>query len=76
MNQPQFFKSKGGGQFFKREGDRVKVVCCYEFNPSIERTTYDDKLITALECVPCSADDFYEAQGQLMRILELETITA
>lgn len=66
-----FFKSKGGGQYFKREGDRVKIVCLYEFNPSVERTTYDDKLISALECIPCDEASFNNAQEQVIRILQL-----
>jgi hypothetical protein len=66
-----FFKSKGGGQYFKREGDRVKIVCLYEFNPSVERTTYDDKLISALECIPCDEASFNKAQEQVIRILQL-----
>ena len=68
---PAFFKSKGGGQYFKREGDRVKIVCLYEFNPSVERTTYDDKLISALECIPCDEESFNSAQEQVIRILQL-----
>ena len=76
MNAPQFFKSKGGGQFFKREGSRVKIVCTYEFNPSIERTTYDDKLLTALECVPCDAGDYYRAQVKVIEILEVDPVEA
>ena len=68
---PIFFKSKGGGQYFKREGERVKIVCLYEFNPSVERTTYDDKLLSALECVPCDEASFNDAQDQVVRILQL-----
>lgn len=66
-----FFKSKGGGQYFKREGERVKIVCLYEFNPSVERTTYDDKLLSALECVPCDEASFNDAQEQVIKILQL-----
>lgn len=68
---PAFFKSKGGGQYFKREGDRVKIVCLYEFNPSVERTSYDDKLLSALECTPCDEASFNDAQDQVIRILQL-----
>ncbi|GHB76467.1 hypothetical protein [Persicitalea jodogahamensis] len=68
---PAFFKSKGGGQYFKREGERVKIVCLYEFNPSVERTTYDDKLLSALECTPCDEASFNDAQEQVIRILQL-----
>lgn len=71
---PAFFRSKGGGQYFKREGDRVKIVCLYEFNPSVERTTYDDKLISALECIPCDEASFNNAQQQVIRILQLSEV--
>ncbi len=71
QNKPLFFKSKGGGQFFKREGDRVKIVCLYDFNPSVERTTYDDKLLSALHCVPCDEESFNKAQEEVVRILQL-----
>jgi hypothetical protein len=70
-DNPLFFKSKGGGQYFKREGDRVKIVCLYEFNPSVERTTFDDKLLSALECVPCDEESFNNAQNEVVRILQL-----
>jgi len=68
---PAFFRSKGGGQYFKREGERVKIVCLYEFNPSVERTTYDDKLLSALQCVPCDEASFNDAQEQVIKILQL-----
>jgi len=68
---PAFFKSRGGGQYFKREGERVKIVCLYEFNPSVERTTYDDKLLSALQCVPCDEASFNDAQEQVIKILQL-----
>jgi hypothetical protein len=71
INKPLFFKSKGGGQFFKREGDHIKIICLYEFNPSVERTTYDDKLLTALDCVPCDEESFNKAQLEVVRILQL-----
>ena len=70
-NKPLYFKSMGGGQFFKREGDRIKIVCLYEFNPSVERTTYDDKLLSALSCVPCDEESFNNAQNEVVRILQL-----
>lgn len=70
-DSPVFFKSKGGGQYFKREGDRVKIVCLYEFNPSVERTMFDAKLFTALECVPCDEESFINAQNEVVRILQL-----
>lgn len=70
-NKPLFFKSKGGGQFFKREGEHVKIVCLYEFNPSVERTTYNDQLLLALNCVPCDEEAFYNAQNEVVRVLQL-----
>jgi hypothetical protein len=69
--EPLFFKSKGGGQFFKREGNHIKIICLYEFNPSVERTTFDDKLISALDCVPCDEASFNKAQSEVVRILQL-----
>ena len=65
-----FFKSKGNGQFFKRTGDRVVIVCKYSFNPSIKVTSYDDKLFAALECKPCSRSEFFDAYAEVKAISE------
>ena len=69
METVSYFKSMGGGQFFKREGAKVKIVCTYDFNPSIERTTYDDKLITALQCSPCTKEEFDAQALVVLKIL-------
>jgi hypothetical protein len=66
-----FFRSQGGGQYFKREGDQVKIICLYEFNPSIERTKYSSALIEALQCEPCKATDFEQAEQEAARLLDL-----
>ena len=57
----EFFKSKGQGQFFKRVGSRVVIVCKYDFNPGIEVTRYDAKLCDALGVTPCSEQAFDQA---------------
>ena len=62
MEAVSYFKSKGAGQFFKRGGARVTIVCLYDFNPSLENTRYDEKLITALECSPCTKEEFEAAE--------------
>ena len=62
----EFFKSKGGGQFFKRVGDRVVIVCKYGFNPSIEVTTYDPKLQVALACQDSDAAEFAQAYAEVL----------
>ncbi|HEV7349057.1 hypothetical protein [Telluribacter sp.] len=69
-----FFRSQGGGQYFKREGDQVKIICLYEFNPSIERTKFNVALIEALHCEPCEATDFEKAEQEVARLLDLPII--
>jgi hypothetical protein len=71
MNQVNFFKSKGGGQFFKRQGDAVKVICLYDFNPSVERTHFSEQLLSRLQCEPCSESEFSDAEQRVARLLEL-----
>ncbi|WP_184174161.1 hypothetical protein [Rhabdobacter roseus] len=66
-----FFRSQGGGQYFKREGNSVKIICLYEFNPSIERTKFNVALIDALHCEPCDAHDFAKAEQEVARLLDL-----
>lgn len=70
----EFQKSKGAGQFFKRVGDRVVIVCKYDFNPSIEVTTYDPKLFSALECTPCGREEFLNAYDEVKFLLDSQII--
>lgn len=65
----QYFKSKGGGQFFKVIGNRVVIVCTYGFNPSVEITTFDPKLIAALEAKPTDAEGFASAYAEVTAIV-------
>jgi hypothetical protein len=71
MEKIVFFKSKGGGQFFKRQGDAVKVICLYDFNPSVERTNFSDQLLSRLQCEPCTENEYAEAEHRVARLLEL-----
>jgi hypothetical protein len=66
-----YFVSKGGGQYFKRQGNRVTIACTYDFNPSIERTTYDEKIISALDCRPCPREDFESALEKVLGMLDI-----
>jgi hypothetical protein len=66
---PTYYKSQGGGQYFKRTGDHVKIVCLYEFNPSIEKTKYSAFLMEALTCEDATEDDFNEAESIAQQLL-------
>lgn len=65
----EFFKSKGQGQFFKRVGSRVVIVCKYDFNPGIELTRFDPKLYAALETTECSEQEFDQAFFEVQEFL-------
>ncbi|TDB62373.1 hypothetical protein [Arundinibacter roseus] len=71
-NQPLFYKSRGGGQFFKKEGRHIKIICLYGFNPSVERTTFDEKLLVSLECEPCDEETFNKAEAEIVQVLQLD----
>jgi hypothetical protein len=68
---PAFFRSKGGGQYFKRLGEEIKVISLYDFNPCVEKTRFTPSLLEALQCVPCSEHEFGEAQKRVVQLLEL-----
>ncbi|MCY7352108.1 MAG: hypothetical protein LH606_15835 [Cytophagaceae bacterium] len=71
--QNQFFKTTGGGQFFQKvghpEGDLLKVICLYDFNPCIERMKFTPDILQSLKCVPCSETEFAEAEGRAVQML-------
>ena len=70
--QSACFKSRGGGQFFKRlNADEVKVISLYDFNPMIERTRFSSNVIEALHCEPCDSEEFEWAEREVIRLLEL-----
>jgi len=66
----EFFKTKGGGQFFKKTGEKVIIVCLYTFNPGVEVTTYDPKLVAALDAQPSDKAEFTGAYSQALEILQ------
>ena len=72
----KYFVSKGKGQHFKREGSYVTIVCQYDFNPSIERNKYDDKLISALECIPCTKQEYEAAVEKVLVMLDIALVAA
>jgi hypothetical protein len=77
---PTYFKSEGGGQYFKGFFElnpdtneiekKVKIVCLYYFNPSVEITKYSADLIAALSCEDCTAEEFQDAQNQALKMLQ------
>ncbi len=72
MNQqPIFMKSKGGGQYFKCQGEEVKIICLYEFNPLVERTRMRPDTLGKLACDPCTESEFREAELKVARLLDL-----
>ncbi|WP_420154928.1 hypothetical protein [Siphonobacter sp.] len=66
-----FMKSKGGGQYFKCQGDEVKIICLYEFNPLVERTRMRPDTLGKLACDPCTESEFREAEMRVARLLDL-----
>ncbi|GAB3164517.1 hypothetical protein [Telluribacter humicola] len=74
-NKINYMVSQGKGQYFKRDGDFVKIVCIYDFNPSIERTKYNQAMIEALHCEPCTEEDFLAAERSACQLLGLPTLT-
>lgn len=68
----QYFKSAGRGQFFKVTAEKTVIVCQYDFNPSIEVTSTDPKLIAALKAVPCSAEAFTRAHAEVSSLLKAQ----
>ncbi len=70
--QSEFFKSEGGGQFFKLLSDfEVKIISLYDFNPIIERRRLSPTVIAQLKCVPCPASEFERAEKEAIRMLDL-----
>jgi hypothetical protein len=70
--QSEYFKSKGGGQFFKLLNEyEVKVISLYDFNPIIERRRISPTIIEQLKCVPCPASEFESAEKEAIRLLDL-----
>lgn len=70
MQNCQYFKSQGRGQFLKVSGDLTVIVCNYDFNPSLEINGSDPKLGKALKAVPCTAADFILAHRQVSDTLK------
>lgn len=71
-NQLDFYKSKGGGQFFKILGNgQVKVVSLYDFNPGIECRRVSDAMLVDLKCTHCTESEFDTAERRAMELLEL-----
>ena len=67
-----YYKTKGGGQFFKVLNTfEVKVVSLYDFNPVIERRRLSPNLMEQLGCPPCTEAEFNDAQAQAMQLLDL-----
>lgn len=74
-NQSEFFKSEGGGQFFKLLSEtEVKVVSLYDFNPIIERRRLTPTIIAQLKCIPCTKGEFEKAQDEAIALLDLPTL--
>lgn len=71
--QNQFFKTTGGGQFFQKMGDTLKVICLYDFNPCIERMKFTPDILQSLKCVPCTENEFVEAEGRAVQLLGIST---
>ncbi|WP_428661805.1 hypothetical protein [Runella sp.] len=70
--QSEYFKSKGGGQFFKLLSQyEVKVISLYDFNPIIERRRISNTIIEQLKCVPCPAAEFDAAEKKAIQLLDL-----
>jgi hypothetical protein len=72
LDQPQFYKSEGGGQFFQiLSENEVKVISLYDFNPIIERRRLSSTIIAQLKCTPCSKEEFEKAQFEAIQLLDL-----
>lgn len=69
MSASNFFKTSGGSQFFQKIGDSLKVICLYDFNPSIERMKYTPDLLQSLKCVEATEDEFLAAQQRAVFML-------
>ncbi len=67
--QSNFFKTSGGGQFFQKIGDNLKVICLYDFNPCIERMKFTPDILQSLKCVPCTEDEFSDAEQRAIFLL-------
>ncbi len=71
--QHSFFKTSGGGQFFQKighpEGDTLKVICLYDFNPCIERMKFTPDILQSLKCVECTEEEFRNAERRAIQLL-------
>lgn len=67
--QSNFFKTSGGGQFFQKIGDTLKVICLYDFNPCIERMKYTPDILQSLKCIECGEAEFRDAERKAVLML-------
>lgn len=64
-----YFKSKAGGLLFHRHGEHVTAICTYEWNPSIERHLFSEKLFDSLNCEAIAETEYLAAANEVANIL-------
>lgn len=66
-----YYRSKGGGQFFKLNPDteEVIIVCEYEFNLMIEKTRIRETTLLKLQMDEIDEETFNDARNRVSLLL-------